>query len=40
MIDRNLLRYPEQMAARLTKIENELRKAQQDIKELKRKVRE
>lgn len=38
MIDRNLLKYPEQLAARLTQMEQRLAKAEKEIKELKRKV--
>lgn len=40
MIDRNLLNYPEQLAARLSQMERDLAQAKKDIKELKRKVGE
>lgn len=40
MIDRNLLKYPEQMAARLSKMERDIAKALDEIAKLKRKVGE
>lgn len=40
MIDRNLLNYPEQLAARLTQMERDIAEAKREIKELKRKVGE
>lgn len=38
MIDRQLLRYPEQLASRLSQLERELQQAKNDIRELKKKV--
>lgn len=38
MIDTKLLKYPEQLAARLTQMERDLAEAKREIKELKRKV--
>ena len=38
MIDRNLLNYPEQLAARLSQLERDLEKCKLEIEKLKRKV--
>lgn len=38
MIDVNLLKYPEQLAARLSQMERDLEKCQLEIAKLKRKV--
>ena len=40
MIDTRLLKYPEQLAARLTQMERDLAKALKEIEKLKRKVGE
>lgn len=36
MIDRQLLNYPEQLVARLTKMENEIRALQREVEKLKK----
>lgn len=38
MIDTNLLKYPEQLAARLSQMEREIEKNKLEIEKLKRKV--
>lgn len=38
MIDVQLLKYPEQLAARLSKMERELKEATDEIKKLKKKI--
>lgn len=38
MIDRNLLNYPEQLAAKLSEMEREIQKLKLEIDKLKRKV--
>ena len=38
MIDRNLLNYPEQLAAKLSEMEREIQKNKLEIDKLKRKV--
>jgi len=38
MIDRNLLNYPEQLAAKLSEIERDVQKCKLEIEKLKRKV--
>lgn len=38
MIDVKLLKYPEQLAARLTQMERDIQKANKEILELKKKV--
>ena len=38
MIDRNLLNYPEQLAAKLSEMERDIKKCQLEIEKLKRKV--
>lgn len=38
MFDTKLLKYPEQLAVRLTQMERDLAEAKREIKELKRKV--
>ena len=40
MIDRNLLNYPEQLAARLSQMERDIEKCKLEIDRLKRKVGE
>lgn len=35
MIDRGLLRYPEQLAAKLTKMENDIKQLEREVKKLK-----
>ena len=36
MIDRQLLNYPEQLAARLTKMENDITKLQRELERMKK----